>query len=350
MLREKYKNLETENTSISVGYLSYLKIELTSNPYLIGIKNGIPSLLTEDDNNIDVLCLGHIVKINGQTIIINKDGIYELSGEDTQITSLSFVSPNEQGVIDFEVNLIESLIKTEDFSELYSIFKVGQLWGTFNLTTNLIRTIYTDIINKYDFTSENEKISQSISKIKGLRIQANPGVSFYIKENQDSQYEKHTLNETGLLEFYDQDTDIKGLYFVGPKLIEISEQQKQRKGIDQQEFYDTKETISLYNFKTPKNNYVYRVSPFEKTENGTLIINEDRLDCIDLVKLFYLWSPLKTEAEEIDTLTLGLLYESFDRYIYYQGKWYPFSEENEVLIPNIEAVIDYYCEILRKRY
>ena len=85
-------------------------------------------------------------------------------------------------------------------------------------------------------------------------------------------------------------------------------------------------------------------------EDGTLIIDKDKLDFIDITKLFYLWSPLNTEAEEIDTLTLGLLYESFDRYIYYQGQWYPFSEDNEVLIPNIEAVIDYYCEILRKRY
>ena len=351
MLREKYKNLETENTSISVGYLSYLKIELTSNPYLIGIKNGIPSLLTEDDNNIDVLCLGHIVKINGQTIIINKDGIYELSGEGTQITSLSFVSPDEQGIIDFEVNLIENLTtKTDDISELTSIFKVGQLWGTFNLTTNLIRTIYTDIVNKYYFISEDGSFNQSVRKISGLRIQADPGVSFYVKENQDSQYEKHTLNQTGLLEFYDQDTDIRGLYFVGPKLIEVSAQQKQINGIHQYEFYDTEEVISLYNFKNPKNNYVYKVSPFEKMEDGTLIIDKDKLDFIDITKLFYLWSPLNTEAEEIDTLTLGLLYESFDRYIYYQGQWYPFSEENEVLIPNIEAVIDYYCEILRKRY
>ena len=41
---------------------------------------------------------------------------------------------------------------------------------------------------------------------------------------------------------------------------------------------------------------------------------------------------------------------SGNKYIYYQGGWYVFTETNDVVVSSIQAIVDYYCTILRKRY
>jgi len=51
------------------------------------------------------------------------------------------------------------------------------------------------------------------------------------------------------------------------------------------EFYDTNEVISLSAIRNPKNNYVYSVSPFQKTEEDTLVIDEDELTTEDFEEL-----------------------------------------------------------------
>lgn len=343
-IAEKYKTLARYNTVINVQSLSYLKIQLTNDPYPIGIDSGIPQRLETSTNNT---YLGHIVIINGQYIIIGKDGIYELSGDDISITSLSFVYPNEQGIIDYEVSLVESMETKQDFLRITSFFKTGQLWGTFALQNNLI---YTQITNKYKFEKSNLEFSQELQRIKGLCVQAEPGMTFYVKQNQDSDYEKHVLNETGLLEFYNDDTDIKGLYFIGPKLTEVSAEELRQRGLGPNEFYDTNEVITVAEINAPHNNYVYRISPMGRIDSDSLVIGEEEIDNLPENPSFLLWDVMNTVGEDLNYNTLGLFYSSFGKYIYYQGTWYPFTDNNEVIVPNVEAIVDYYCEILRKEY
>ena len=79
-------------------------------------------------------------------------------------------------------------------------------------------------------------------------------------------------------------------------------------------------------------------------------------------------SKIKTWLKEdsyFDNLTLkqkqiftNLIYQTIvkqyissgNKYIYYKGGWYPFTVSNDVVIPSIQAIVDYYCTILRKRY
>ena len=363
LLKTKYEYLETEDVEINIESLSYLKISLTSNPYLIGISNGRPYQIKDTNKSEEAICIGHIVIINGEYIIIGKDGIYELPQNDTSVTSLVFVSPNEQGVIDFEAIIQEKERKNKNVKQYSIITKVGQLWGDFKLIDNTSESIYYNIINKYNFVDTNEGINQRISRIAGLRVQAQPGTSFYIKEKQDTEYEKHTLNQTGLLQFYDQNTDIQGLYFIGPKLIEISQQEKERNGLHQHEFYDTGEVITLENIKYPKNNCVYHLSPFERTEKNTLIISKQQLQEIENILTYlnatslqnssneYVWNTKNNEVQKLeDSEGIGFLYSAFDKYIFYNGSWYPFTDSHQVILSNIEAIIDYYCIILKERY
>lgn len=347
MITNKYKTLAKTTTSIEVQNLSYLRIELTSDPYLIGVNSGGTPYQLDKNAKTTNAYLGHIVIINDKYIIIGKEGIYELSGDDISITNLSFVSPYEQGVIDYEVSLVESMKTSEkDFTKITSIFRTGQLWGTFNLSNNLI---YTQIANKYKFTKFNLSFSQELQRISGLCVQAEPGMTFYVKQNQDSDYEKHVLNETGLLEFYSDNTDIKGLYFIGPKLEEVTAEEVRSRGIGPYEFYDTNEVLTLTDMQHPKNNCVYRISPAGRIDSDSLVIGEEELENLPETS-FLLWNVMNTVGEDLNFSTLGLFYTSFDKYIYYQGAWYPFTDDHEVLISSVDAIIDYYCEILRKEY
>lgn len=354
LLKEKYAYLETENIEVQVKSLSYLKITLISNPYLIGISNGRPYQIKNQEE--EAIYIGHIVIINGEYIIIGKEGIYELSQDDTDVSSLSFVSPNEQGIIDFEAIIQEKRARNKNVKQYSVITKVGQLWGDFKLINNKGNTIYLDIVNRYNLVDSKKGLSQRVSRIAGLRIQAQPGTSFCIKEKQDSQYETHTLNETGLLQFYDENTDIQGLYFIGSKLIEASEQKKNN--LHQYEFYDTGETITLDKIKNPKNNYVYHMpSPQDKIQDESLTVSRTQLEQIVennnalLIDNLLMWNTKFNEVSLLKDLeSIGLLYALFDKYIFYQGSWFPFTDEHQVVLPNIEAIVDYYCIILREKY
>ena len=353
LIRDKFLKLETEDISISIEDIYYLKIMLTSDPYLIAIDNTGRPYRVENSPATTNFYLGHIVTINGEDIIINKDGIYELSDSNTSITSLSFKYGKEQGVIDFLVNITEYPKKITGFRRYTSVSKIGQLWGGFNLLNNSSDLLYTYIANKYNIYGTNYE--QQLQKIDSMCIQAEPGTTFFIRENQDKRYEQHTLNETGLLQFSNPDTDIRGIYILGPILTEVTAEEIEKEGLHEYEFYDTNEVISLSAIRNPKSNYVYSVSPFQKTEEDTLVVDRDELTTEEFEELSQwlteqenniLWSTQNDEAEELDLETLGLFFLAADKYIYYRGSWYPFTEDHIVITPVIQAIIDYHCKII----
>lgn len=353
LIKNKFLKLENDDISISIENIYYLKIMLTSDPYLIAIDNrGKPYRVEETPATTDFY-LGHIVTINGEDIIINKDGIYELSDSNTNVTSLSFKYQKEQGIIDFLVNIVEYPKKMTSFRRYTAVSKIGQLWGGFNLLNNSSDLLYTYIANKYNIYDTNYE--QQLQKIDSICIQAEPGTTFFIRENQDKRYEQHTLNETGLLQFSNPDTDIRGIYILGPVLTEVTAEEIEKQGLHEYEFYDTNEVISLSAIRNPKSNYVYSVSPFQKTEEDTLVVDKDELTTEEFEELSQwlteqenniLWSTQNDEAEELDLETLGLFFLAADKYIYYRGSWYPFTEDHIVITPVIQAIIDYHCKII----
>ena len=380
-IRPKYDKWETKTLDVNVDYLSYLKIELTSKPYLIGIDgNGNPYKITGSNNGTDAVYLGHIARINNKYIIISKQGIYELSDPDTVITSLSFVDGKETGSISF-IAVISEEEKQSAIPKEYSNFsKIGQYWGFFNVQDS----VYRKILNKYNqsYTTGSGKdttlYEQEVQTVPGLRIQANPGTVFYVRQAQDYNMDRHVMGATGLLEFYDDSTNIQGLYFVGSHLRPaINENFAQdEEFIDTGLIYDTFEQI-----EHPIKNGVYTIIDRSETADASqlstqgLEVSAQDLATIaalaepagsqDTLKLsnkiqdwledssYFTNLPYKQKQVFVDLVYQAVLkqyIESGNRYIYYQGGWYPFTQTNDVVVPSIQAIVDYYCTILRKRY
>lgn len=292
----KYQKLATSEMKVEIDALTYLKIELTSDPYLIGISNaGVPYMMTSTQDSANAQALGHIAIINGQYIIINRDGIYELTDSNTNITSLQFVSPNETGSLSYQATINESENTGQMPKEYSTIARIGQYWGGFSANDS----IYRKIANKYNQSysiGTDSSYEQNLQTIMGIRIQAAPGTSCYVKEKQDNDFERHVIGETGLLEFYNDNTDIRELYFVGPHVTPAADSTP----LDS-EFVETNISKSTFSaIDNPLKNYVYKI-------NG-------------------------------------------ERYIYYQGGWNKITDDNDIEIDSVQAIVDYYCKILRKRY
>ena len=384
IILDKYKKFTTDILDVSINCLSYLKIELTSNPYLIGVTaTGKPYMMTASEKGADAVFLGHIVVINGKDIIIGKDGIYELADEGTRINSLSFVSQYESGTLSYEVKIDEKE-KEDNIPKEYSNFtKVGQYWGFFNLN----QSIYRKIIDKYNQSysvleteiGNKEKIlyEQNILGIYGIRIQANPGTTFFIKQMQDSNVEKHIVGATGLLEFYDENTNIQGIYFVGPNLRPAIN----NNFAEDDEFIETGLVYDTFNqIKNPIKNGVYTITTINKpVEVNQIQIQGLDISAEDLVAIAALADPTSTQTglklsdkivsflynhsyfNNLSTsqkqIFTDLIYQEIlkqymnngNKYIYYEGGWYPFKD-NIVQVPSVQAIVDYYCAILRKRF
>ena len=350
-IKPKFQGLETDLIEIHVTNISYLRIALTSNPYPIiygGANGSTPIPLPPNDKTSKIVCIGHIMYINNTIpIIIGKHGIYELTDVDTEITSLNFVSDKQQGEINFEVKIEQSeKIERQTVSEYKTFSRIGQIWGTFKVEGNLNSNICESIFEKYYFEDDLSKYKQEAQNITGLRIQSQPGTIVYVRESQDAKYQKHVLNETGLLQFYDKDTNITGFYFGGPQIY-FNQINNVDNGIKKDEFYDTKKVATLDMIKNPKNNYVYHIPPFDRYKKIlTLKSNEIVKDT------YYIWKA--TNTDEVGWIeeqkTAELQYDSFERYIFHDGIWYPFSDNNAIQFENINAIIDYQCNILGERY
>ena len=405
-ITKQYQKFETDILAAEVAVLTYLKIELTSKPYLIGIdNNGNPYKISDESQ--EGLFVGHIALINDQYIIIGKDGIYELADEDTNITSLSFISQGETGTLSYEA-IIKEKAKDERIPKEYSnLSKIGQCWGFFDLNNSVYRKILNRYNQSYSFkvgTTAADLYEQQVMSINGIRVQADPGTVFYVKEFQDSDFQKHVIGPSGLLEFYDENTNIQGIYFVGPKL----RQSQQTSSFDtlyedyaeEDEFIQTGLVFNTFDeIKRPIRNGVYtivdtnreadisqRPSPGWKPLPEYQQFQQFRgLTNQDLAALTELAAPAQTQdgikvSDKIkqyldnngylnNTLTIlekqlfvsrvyqAILRQFFDsqekenkRYIYYKGDWYPFGNDNVIQVPFVQAIVDYYCKLVRKRY
>lgn len=356
----KYYSLKTDLIDIKIDYLSYLKIEFTSPPYLISKSSSMGLKICEGSEQ--PIHLGHLVNINGETIIVGPEGIYELADNTTKVQTLSFISSQETGVISYEAVVVEfeqsSLIpKTYE-----NIYKIGQFFGFFKTFDSIFRKIYL----KYYYTSyqsiqtEQDKedlklnMSQELQQVKGMRIYAAPNTVIKVKEQQDNKmtsekrYDTFVIGPTGLLEFYDEETNIKDFYIEGIKLNQSNNGNIEIK--DNEYYYDDNDIYSsLEEITNPKKNHVYTIIDPESIEiikNRLFSTEEQNMEGVILVEnqeiaaINYIIAELRSKA-----LT------NIRTCIYYGGGWYLFSPQNQMVmgVP-IQVIVDYYCQILRKGY
>lgn len=354
-LLPKYSYLENDLIKIDVDYLSYLKIEFTSSPYLIS-QNGEYFEKTTDASKAQLL--GHIIYINGDPIIVGPEGIYELSDPSTKVTSLSFLSDSQTGTISYQAIIVEEE-REENIPKMYGTFKrIGQLFGYFNSSDSIYRKIYMRYYQSFASQDDSTRVvySQHLQSLKGLRIQTKPNTVFLIQEAQDKvdsqgttlSYDYYVMNDTGLLDIYDEKTDIRGCYIIGPKLKQVNENVNGEVGDDEYVLVD--ETYQDFSQITrPKKNHVYKL---EDGSMGLFVLRSRFYDTNEINMVGYnTKEPEEVSVIDYRTILINKKLADSVYCIFYGGSWYLFSlDQGIVLGYPTEAIIDYYCQILRERY
>lgn len=334
LLQEKYKKLAVPGFMTKVQYLTFLRLEFYSKPYLIKEVNGIPRALRSGEKPDNTTILGYIVYINNIPIVIGKEGIYELKDSDTKVTSVYF-PVSVQATIDYVVQLSEE----EDLSNLAKIIyyynKIGQCWGSFSYKDSIFKRIWNKYYEKYT------TYYQTLVSINGIRVEANPGTVVYVKDSKDTEINRHVIGETCTLELYDEESVIEGLYFAGIHLEEAEDFEKDRDEIPSNKFIDTGIIAdSFEDIENPIKNGIYIVADHGLTVqaldeiNNLIHVTEDDVELI---------------ADSIYALLLERIINESNRYIYYQGEWRIFTPDNDIL-GSVEGLVDYYCEVLKGKY
>lgn len=206
-------------------YLSYLRIEIDSEPYLI--KNVGGTLLPFDDidptNDVvdDETLLGTLININGTTILIEyPNNIYEMKGDNVYIDSSWIIYPlkNTKMNIDFTVNLSESQDTSRVATTLIYKSIHGQLFGNFKSQASLRTQIwYKYYLDLYGSRYTEKPYYLRVNTLYNLNIDTQPGVVLYAQSSTDSQVRRFVIDETGEL-FLDPGADngyIAEAYFYG---------------------------------------------------------------------------------------------------------------------------------------
>lgn len=304
-IANKFLYKTTNNLQNEFQYLNYIRIEFESAPRLIYIgSNNTPEFYTNSSPNVKPF-LGYIIDVNGNSIVVDERGIFELSGEDVNITSLYI--HNATALVNcnviFETTLRKQKIKSYQWFES----NIGQLEGNFAPEDTLIKYL----MNKYYF--DNGKTYQQINAINELTIEADPGTVCYIQDFNEQNYTKHVIGPTGILTVFDDNVEpsdsqnklVKDLYFKGLHFNKFKPSQK--------------DVAALYNGYIDYNEYI------NSTENPVHFSSFDKIpvlipNCVYSVK-----------NEE------GV----YKRYIYYNSQWYILDEEDDIQLDKIHGMVTY---------
>lgn len=391
LIQKKYVKAYPSSYIVTVPYLKYLKIEMTSKPYLIGQKDGILQKIVLNDNTKDkspILTQGYIVILNGQRIIINSNGIYELLDFSVRIKSISFPY-NDSAALSYVARLKLQDQPTNIIIRAEREKRIGQYWGSVAIG----RSFWNWINKKYKMTTyiKKKKASQQrVDRIRGIRIYANPGTVFTVTEGNrgggdgDLTGENVIINETGMLEFYDDKTDISSIMYNGVTLEQYRPtqlDQRQGRGPQTYEINYTKQCIvtnynvtDLYKIQNPIPNGIYNLirDPYNKVlripTNLMAIQKIKDVESDYCLDVYYLNQQqhgeiasatiLKPYKKMLKLYGLGYSIANVDQldsmlFIYYEKDWYPVTLYNNVAILGIdsaEIIVDYFCDVVKEWY
>lgn len=272
-----------------LNYLSHIKISFESDPVLLTEGIAGPEVVKNGSNPANSMS-GYLISLNGNPIIINQKGYYELSN--TKITSFSVLCDCKI-TLDYVYNYTETAKEdNQKAMRIEYINRVGQLQGIYNSTQDIIQKIYTKYL-------QNQKsFYQRLVTVNGISIEADPHTVLYIQDAFDSQEYKHEVGDTGILTLYNTDTAISKMHICGIHLLPFLGENLNKMRLDQ--YYNTQTTA--------------------------------------------------TSVEEVlNPIDRGVYTIGSQRMIYYRGQWLSFPADNILNIP-VEALINYHCEILKGEY
>ena len=272
-----------------LNYLSNIKISFESDSVLLTEGVAGPEVVRNGSSPTNSMS-GYLISLNGNSIIVNQKGYYELSN--TGITSFSVLCDCKI-TLDYVYNYTETAKEGNQAAvRIEYANRVGQLQGIYNSTQDIIQKIYTKYL-------QNQKsFYQKLVAVNGISIEADPHTVLYVQDAFDSQEYKHEIGDTGILTLYNTDTAISKMHIYGIHLLPFSGENLNKMRLDQ--YYDTKSTAaSVEEILNPVDRGVYTIDS--------------------------------------------------QRMIYYRSQWLNFPADNILNIP-IEALIDYHCEILKGEY
>ena len=336
LIQNKYQKTILDNFLTSVQKLNYLKLEISSDPYLI-VDNGgeIKKVQSKDEiTETSVLYNGYIVEIGGEQknskIIITPKmerqynhkqhkieiihlGFFELKGQNIAITNLRFPYPTT-AIIDYQ-----AIIKyTENTSTLaktiYHNKNIGQLYNIFQPK----ETIITKIYNKYFYNYK--RWYQRLLYINELDLQGDFNTVCYIQGQNDNSFNRILLT-SGFFQFKDNPEMLDpnslktfpNLYFYG------------------KHFTNSNIIIGSFTF----NNNLYDDFPEMPSENtiynikkSSLIFNSQNI--IDNVLI------VNQDHIVDNNSTIILDYEQFYyKVLYYRGNWIVYKNQQNIYVDSL---------------
>ena len=310
IIADKFLYKTTTSVQNDFQYLNYIRIEFESAPQLIYVeKDNKVQFYTDNVKNIspDIKpFLGYIISINGNDIIVDERGIFELSGDDVNIKKLYIY--NATALVNcnaiFQIAPRKQKIKSHQWLES----NIGQLEGNFTSSDRLVKYL----MNKYYF--DNGKTYQQINAINKLIIEADPGTVCYIQDFNEQVYTRHIIGATGILTvfgdddielFGDQNNLVKDLYFKGLHFNKFTPSQK--------------DIAALYNGYIDYNEYI------NSTKNPVYFSSFDEIPIL-IPNCVY---SIRNEEGK------------YQRYIYYNSQWYVLDNKDDIQLDKIHAMITY---------
>lgn len=352
-----------------VRKLKHLKLIFTSKPYLIKDYDGTLTVISSYDHNpIEqdaIVIYGYLIKINGQDIVIKANTQYGKERIDSYSKTNGFLDLDRVEYATYEANLdIYSLqidekinanveiayvaenIQTESFTNLvnkvYYHKKIGQLENIFNPGHSIIKEL------RLKYTENHDRGYEELVAVNGISIEAPQGTVFTMKDSLDDRYNQHEISDTGFLDVETISTTIDELYFNGIRLSKAPYQENYPELIrDRTDF--------LYKYPYINDNKYHRIKDIHYVNQyyNYSIVNEkilvERKYVHELPKEpikngVYLQSILINEDEE------GNKTFEYKYWIYYNSNWYIFDPVEEMVLCPIDALVNYYCEVVEGEY
>lgn len=340
MLQEKYAGKTTEKYINEVKFIKWLRLTFDMPPYLIKTAaNGTIMPLPANEKPTKDTALGYIVYINNKPIIVSPRGFYELIDEDTKVTSVVF--PVETSVtIDYMIEIDQTENTSLLFNKMYFYTKVGQMGDTFDVNENVFLRIYQKYLLNY------VAYHQQLLSLNKVVIEGVPGTVIYVRDSFDEDFFKHELGSTGVLEFYDPDAVVNGLYFGGIQLYEVdgATLEEQVVAVEDNTLRELKDdALDMDNGRIKLNadyfNIIGNRIEVELHNAGDVRDNEFRIIPNHPDALKDITRPIKN----------GVYVVGDKKYVFYHADWYEFSDDNVVQCP-VDALIDYIYELMKGEY
>lgn len=331
ILKRKYQYATKDERFVKeIQYLTWLRIEFESEPYLIGIRKDNKELRRVELNDgieYDSYTHGYLIQIaletGEQTILVGPKGYYELIHPDTKIYNVGFL-PGDDASVTYIAHFFEYEDPLKSADTIIYDTRIAQMRGAFRYDQSLMNKL----VSRYYRNKKN--YYQKLLAVNELTIEAVPGTIVAIKdcyitdtnqEVKEEDFHKHVISETGLIHFCDPDRLILDFKIMGVILQKVGEdfdlsKQKLRptecKYIEPNNYYPSTDAI-----ENPVPNGIYNIG----SEDKQMIYFKD-LNWYEVINNDI------TDSENIN------------------GEF-----ENSVTVYcSVEATIDFICELVRGEY